>query len=537
MEIPDSPVPVANRTTSSSQRGSANPLNSIIRKWEAKFARHGGFVDEHVSSNGRNDGRYYEADEWLDDGQMEEDDGADEYREIDISQFRAIQTVAGEKEPEPEPEDEQYATDDEMEDDAGGNWQVLINRLETSKQPLVRELVLELEQVQAFPGHTKQKKQKSLRDCTARLRRLLPKVSQIQSQWQAAVWEVVSATNPTVTMQSFIDLWNDLSTLKQREEILKDREEIIPKLVEPVTEITSAWKRGESIMRLKHEQIFTQISRLWDLWIQEEECAGRAVTGVVPCRPISRSEKRFGAHLVELLPATADTITHFVRIALFGSRKTKKTTEDINPGPSDEDGDTQGGVDIHVVALPATIFIYKKNELLKCKLLDVKSLMVQTIQIVDKEWEAAGPGDSLEYNSFATVFESYQQKYVRKQDRVTLPTQYDAWKNFAVKIGQEYVNLYDIAQKAASLAHYGFTDKSGNPIFIPSIAAVRAVEFDKRKKLMDAKEERKRKREAIGANKDESKNPPLNDIFIPFPDFDKDLFKIEQRDVPTMVID
>ena len=144
---------------------------------------------------------------------------------------------------------------------------------------------------------------------------------------------------------------------------------------------------------------------------------------------------------------------------------------------------------------------------------------------MDKDWETTA-GDTGEYQSLATVFESYQQKYVRKQDRVYLPTQYDAWKNFAVKIGQEYVYLYDIAQKAASLGHYGFTDKSGNPIFLPSIAAVRSLEYDKKKRQMEAKEERKRKREANEA-RDDSKFPPYNDTFIPFPDFDKDLFKVE----------
>ena len=86
--------------------------------------------------------------------------------------------------------------------------------------------------------------------------------------------------------------------------------------------------------------------------------------------------------------------------------------------------------------------------------------------------------------------------------------------------------MYDMAAKAASLVSFALTDKAGVPVFLPSIAAARAADTEKRKKQNDLKEERKRKREAleVKAREQSMKNPPFNEQFLPFPEFNKDLF-------------
>ena len=565
-EVPASPEPAPSQSFSSARPGANNPLNSIIRKWEATFARHGGFMEsgDFVSSNGKNDGRYYEADEWLDDGDIDENGDDDEYYDVVLEQFRAIDTstdlkvVEGVDEADDGSVEEEYETDEEGEGDeemdaTGGSWEVLIRRLEASKQPVVKEVVTELEQVQAFPGHSKQKKQKSLKDTTARLRRLLPKINQIQSQWQAAIWELVSTANPMVTMQSFIDLWNDVSPSKQREEIVKERMDLVAKLRnEPLSEIVSGWKSGEVMTRTKHDSLFNLVTKIWDLWNIEEECSGRVVAGLAaPDKPVSRTEKRFGSHLCELLsptitpsqnPDSTDSmIAHtneyglttdigaiFLRIALFGSKKSTKVDNES---------------DLIVVSLPATVHIYRKNELLKCKLVDIKSLTQQTVQVIDKEWEGQDNGEVPEFSSFNDLFESYQQKYVRKQDRIKVMTSVDGWKNFSIKTQNgEYVNLYDIASKATTSGYYGFTDKAGNPMYMSQISSMRSAELDVRKKENEVNEEKKRKR-----NDAEEKlrtisppnEPPFGDKFVPFPEFSKDLFKVIKpptQSAPAMMV-
>jgi hypothetical protein len=208
-----------------------------------------------------------------------------------------------------------------------------------------------------------------------------------------------------------------------------------------------------------------------------------------------------------------------LRLAIFGSRK-NLTIQQSNNGASDEE---QTVAVLHIVSLPSIVYIYRKNELLKCKLLEVKSFTSQVIQVVDKEWESA-----VEFNSFSELFESYQQKFVRKQDRIRLPTVYDGWKLFSVKINSEYINLYDIINKASSVGHFGFTDKSGYPIYLPPIGPVRSADADKRKRIQDAKEERKRKRDAAIAKlkAEQANEPPYSDSFVPFPEFDKEIFKV-----------
>lgn len=554
-QAPQSPEPVPSQPFSSGRPGSNNPLNSIIRKWEATFARHGGFMEsgDFVSSNGKNDGRYYEADEWLDDGDVDENGDDDEYYDVVLDQFRAIdtskdlETPTGAEDADDGSVEEEYETDEEGEgddamDSTGGSWEVLIRRLESTKQPVVKEVVVELEQVQAFPGHSKQKKQKSLKDTTARLRRLLPKINQIQSQWQAAIWEIVSPANPLVTMQSFIDLWNEVSPSKQREEIVKERLELVTKLKsEPLADIVSHWKNGEVFIRIKHDSFFNIIVKIWDLWNVEEECSGRVVANLAASdKPVSRVEKRFGSHLCEVLapPPVPDTQPEnpfgltpdigaiFLRIALFGSKKNSKQDSTES--------------DLTVVSLPATVFIYRKNELLKCKLVDIKSLTQQLITVIDKEWETTNPDE--EFASFNEIFESYQQKYVRKQDRIRLLTLVDGWKHFAVKnsVNGEYVTLYDIASKATNCGYFGFTDKSGNPMYMSQITSIRSAELEVRKKENEVNEEKKRKR-----NEAEEKiriisppnEPPFGDVFVPFPEFSKDLFKVAKPPPQQMVLD
>ena len=502
---PDSPA-VPTSSDGFKARGSTNPLNSVVRRLEAQLARHGGLLEsgDFVSTNGRGDDRYYHADDFLDNGDEGDMEGDFFEGELDLTAFKLLEILPGD---EAEEESDNEMTDDEdtMNDDAGGNWQTLLSRLEQTKQTLVREVVVELETVQSFPGHTRQKKLKSLRELTAKLRRLLPKVNQVQAHWQAAVWEVVTATNSAATMQSFLDLWNDVSVAKQREEIAKERAELVDKLGE-LPLIAAAWKQGEALTRPKHEAVFTTLAKLWDLWAQDEECLGRplpACTG-----SISRVEKRFAAHLVEicsnLVESLEPVIPYLLRVALFGSK---------------------GADSSSVVSLPVTIFLYKKNELLKCKLLEIKSLTHQTVQVVDKEWS-----DSLvQFDSLAEVFESYQQKYVRKQDRVKLATNVDSWKQFAVKTTADllpsYTYLYDIA--LASVGSHGFTDKGGHPLFIPSIGAARQTDLEKKKKQTELAEERKRKRDEL-EKKSQEKNfnkIPFGEFFHTFPEFDKSLWR------------
>lgn len=528
-EIPESPDPLISRD-SSNKRPSSNPLNSIIRKWEAQFALQGGVMEsgDYVASKGRGDDRYYHADEWLDDGDEEEGDQGEYIGEVDLDAFRVITPDTVEEE-EPETADSD-GTDDEEEDnmdDVGGNWQLLIRRLDSGKQAVVKELVSELESFQAFPGHTKQKKQKALKDSTARLRRLLPKVNQIQSQWQAAVWAVVAATNEHVNMQAFMELWNDVAPNKQKEEIVKERDETVEKCSEFLREISAVWKLGESLQRSRNELAFSQLVRVWELWIQEEECAGRITPPLTPARSISKIEKRFAASLSELVPdLPSDVVPLLLRVAVFGVKKTstKKPMTEL-PAGSDEDEKISESTEIPMVSLPATVFIYRRNELLKCKLTELKSLSLQLIQIADKDWD--GSDTVPEFQSFDALFESYQQKFVRKQDRVVLPSPYEAWKYFAIKQANgEYITLYDLAQRASAAHHFAFTDKTGIPVFLPSIASARSADVERRKKLHDVKDERKRKREALEAKAKEqqSKFPPFNETFIPFPDFSKDLF-------------
>ena len=512
-EVPESPEPCM-QLTQSSQRSSSNPLNSIIRKWETAFALQGSGMDseEFVSSNGRGDDRYYHADEWLDNG-AEDNEGENEeyFGEVDVSAFRAI--PAGELLEVEEEISESDVTDeeDEVVEDAGGNWQILVRRLDAGRQSVVKDLVLELEAFQAFPGHTKQKKSKSLRDGVSRLRRLVPKVNQLQTQWQAAVWAIVSSVNDSVTMQQFIEMWNEVSPQKQKEEVLRERDELISKIGSsgPLQDLAAAWQRGEAIQRFKNEPFFNMLARVWELWVQEGECAGRITPDVIPGKPYSKAEKR----LAELIPEVSSEVAQIlVRISLVGSRKAKKSP--------DEEATS--------ISLPATVYVYRRNELLKCKLVDIKGLSSHTILVSDKEWEAETPSSSgeVEFSSLESLFESYQQKFIRKQDRVVLPSPFEAWKYFAIKQGQEYSILYDVAQKAAAVCHYGFTDKAGNPIFLPSVAAARSADIEKRKKLNDIKEQRKRKRDAVEAKAKEvsSRNPPFNETFLPFPQFSKDLF-------------
>jgi hypothetical protein len=263
------------------------------------------------------------------------------------------------------------------------------------------------------------------------------------------------------------------------------------------------------------------LSRVWDLWVQEEECAGRTSPEVVGGKPFSKLEKRFASSfLSELIPdIPTDVLQTLVRISLVGGKRVKKSI--------DEDDNL-----FTVISLPATVYIYRRNELLKCKLAEIKGLSSQTIFVNSKEWgESASPSSAngeVEFSSFDSLFESYQQKFVRKQDRLVLPSPLEAWKYFAVKPTgqQDYLILYDLAQKATSAAHYAFTDKGGNPIFIPSVAAARSADIEKRKKQNDMKDERKRKREALEAKAKEvsKRNPPFNDSFLPIPEFSKELF-------------
>lgn len=551
-DIPESPEPAPVHETSRG-RISNNPLNSIIRKWETHFAIQGGVMEssDFVATKGRTDDRYYHADEWLDDAEEDEGDLGEYIGEVDLDAFRVI--VPGQMEDEEdvfEEEDESDGTDQENEDgmeDVGGNWQLLLKRLDSSKQQVIKELVIDLETFQAFPGHTKQKKQKHLRDTIARLRRLLPKINHVQSQWQAAVWNVVVTTNEAMNMQAFMELWNDMAPNKQKEDIVKERDEVIVKLSESIAEVAGVWKRGESLMRNKHEATFNLLNRVWDLWLQEDECAGRLTPSVHPGRPVSKTEKRFASSLCELIPQlTPDVVPLLLRVALFGTKKsTAASTKKTVPEGSEEDQPVSSPPEIGTDTLPCpslpfSVYIYRKNELLKCKVIEIKSLTHQTIQIVDKEWENYDASNPPEFSSFEALFESYQQKYVRKQDRLVLPSVLDAWKYFAIRSpgSQEYVTLYDMAAKAASMVSFAFTDKAGVPVFLPSIATARAADTEKRKKQNDLKEERKRKREALEAKAREQsmKNPPFNEEFLPFPEFDKDLFAADTgtQDAPVI---
>ncbi len=567
--IPASPERVASRSQtgdSANRIGSSNPLNSIIRKWEAKFARHGGFMEasEFVSSSGRNDGRYYEADEWLDDGNEEGGQGEEDHADFDPSMFRAIDTpvedVGGDESDEEANDEEEEASNDtnDESEEVGGNCETLLKRLDGFKQPVVKDLITELEQVQMFPGHSKQKKQKSLRDCTAKLRRLLPKVGHVQSKWQAAVWELVNVANPnSFTMQFFLDLWNDLSTSKQREDLVKEQADVVSKLTSgdclaQTKEMINAWKRGESITRAKFENIFNLVSKLWDVWVLEEECAGRVVPLINPLSGAQhRIEKRFLAHIAELAPELGGSPLSYVllRIALFGTRKTKNkpvlgSTVELSaaaaapPVEDDADASNPAPTTTSVVSLPCPIFLYKRNELLKCKMIDIKGLAVQVVQVTDKDWDTPGDASGVtvqspaEFQSLTALFESYQQKFVRRQDRVKLASLYDGWKNFAIKTNNnEYVYLYDIASKASLGNTFGFTDKYGNPIYLPALSAVRNADAEKQKKTQQAKDERKRKREAeLALLKTE---PPCSDAFYPFPCFDKTLFAMSAAIIPN----
>ena len=522
---PDSPVVLVSDDRFKS-RGSTNPLNSVVRRLEAQLARHGGLLEssEFVSSNGRGDDRYYHADDFLDNG--DEDEGDCYETELDLSAFRVLETVGGDH--AAYEEDEEEVTDNEEEDnqEAGGNWQTLLSRLDSTRQNFVRDVVVELETVQSFPGHTRQKKQKSLRELTAKLRRLLPKINQVQAHWQAAVWEVVTATNSTATMQGFLDLWNDVSTQKQREEFAKERSELVEKL--QCADLYAAWKKGEAIVRARHDAFFSNISRLWELWNFEEECSGRPCCVCSPNRAISRTEKRFAAHFSDIYPA-ADLATtpYILRIALFGQKGASKSlAAPVLGGMSDVDDSQISNVSNN---LPLTVYLYKKNELLKCKITEIKSLTQQTVQVIDKEWVAAE-----EFESLAAVFESYQQKYVRKQDRSVLASPIDAWKNFAVKVSStSYMYLFDIASKATSLATFAFNDKMGHPIFVPSITAARLADLEKRKKSAESLQERKKKRKILQQKQQESefRKIPYSEFFAPFPDFDKSLFKPAVIDV------
>jgi hypothetical protein len=234
-------------------------------------------------------------------------------------------------------------------------------------------------------------------------------------------------------------------------------------------------------------------------------------------------------------------------VALFGTKKSAAaSTKKAVPEISEEDQQPVSpppeiGTDtLPCPSLPISVYIYRKNELLKCKLIEIKSLTHQTIQIVDKEWENYDASNPPEFSSFEALFESYQQKYVRKQDRLVLPSVLDAWKYFAVRSpgSQEYVTLYDMAAKASSVVSFAFTDKAGVPVFLPSITVARAADTEKRKKQNDLKEERKRKREALEAKAREQsmKNPPFNEQFLPFPEFNKDLFAADTggQDAPVI---
>ena len=523
---------------SSSRRISNNPLNSIIRKWETQFAIQGGVMEssDYVATKGRTDDRYYHADEWLDDGEEEEGDSGEYIGEVDLDGFRVI--VPGEVDEDHDEGESEDGTDQENEDDmedVGGNWQLLIKRLDSSKQQTVKDLVVDLETFQAFPGHTKQKKQKHLRDTTARLRRLLPKINNVQSQWQAAVWNVVVATNDSVNMQGFMELWNDVAPIKQKEELIRERDETIVKLNECIPEVVAVWKRGEGIMRSRSEVPMNLLNKVWDLWIQEEECAGRVTPQIFPSKSASKTEKRFATILSELVPqVTPDIVPLLLRVALFGSKKSASSVKTKGPEGSEE----EGAPEAHIT-LPTSVFIYRKNELLKCKLLEVKSLNNQQIQIIDKEWENFDASNPPEFDSFDALFESYQQKYVRKQDRLVLASSLDAWKYFAFKNGAgEYITMYDLVQKASAVLHYGIADKVGGPLFLPQIATARAADAEKRKKQNDLKDERKRKREALESKAKElsMRNPPFNDSFLPFPEFDRDLFAVEKNDTIAPVV-
>jgi hypothetical protein len=551
--IPESPE-LLRGAGSSGGRSASNPLSSIIRKWETQFALQGAAMESSgLDKKGRNADDYNLEDEWLDDGEDEQGDSGEYIGEVDLDSFRAIDPREDAGLGDDSDDVESDGTDQEEEDDVdvGGNWQLLLKRLDSTKQPLVKELVIELETFQAFPGHTKPKKQKQLRDSIARLRRLLPKVNHTQSQWQAAVWNVVVATNEGINMQAFLELWNDLAPSKQKEDILAERNELIEKLKDSIGDVVTAYQKNEALVRSKHDTAFNTLSKIWDLWVQEEECAGRVKPPLIPGIYASKIEKRFGSTLCELVPQLPiEAAPLFLRVAMFGHKKSslqqkKNTASSSNslPEASEEETQVAGGDEANpssssevpiAVNLPINVFIYRKNELLKCKLLEVKSLSHQHIQIIDKEWDGAGgPDGSLpEFNSFESLFESYQQKYVRKQDRVDLASSLDAWKMFAIRNPKNpsvYITLYDLAQKASSVLHYAFYDKSGYPVFLPSLAVARSLEVEKRKKTEEQKEEKKRKREAqdMARSKEASmRHPPFNSIFLPIPEFNKELFSI-----------
>ena len=446
--------------------------------------------------------QFYNADdEFLDDEEVDYASGS-ESSEIDPLEFRAVKPEDDLSDTdEPIPQEPAPTAADEY-DRLGDrpDWREVLLCVEDKKRPMIQELLQELEDSLNIAGSTRQRKLKIANDAASIVRRLVPKTSRIQNIWRKVFTNLLedSAIND-IKPEAFEMIWDEASVARQKEVIFENREELV-KSVDPlqIKDACLSWKKAEALTWKKYEKMFAALNGLWKLWRKEEECAGRVIFPDLKERQRpTTTERRFASHLVTLFPAITDSASLIlVRVALFGQKRGLKPIQP-SPANSDDDQAIQG-----VQILPLRIWLYRKNCLLACKLNEVTSLTKQAVSVTEKEWE----GSARDYTSLLQVYESYQQRYVKKQDRLPLTSAHDVWKHFAIKLASgEFQTLYDFVQKAAIAHDWCFVDKFGFPIFFPSIGAARVVDVKNKENRQKVKEDKKK--------------PPFGSEFLAFKQF------------------
>ena len=486
----------------------SDPLAHVIANLEARCSRYGApsAPKSIVRKKQAGDSFYQADDDFLDDEEVEYQ--SDSEGELDPAEFKS---VPGDYK---FPEDENQTAKDEDGWDMFGDrpdWRALLVKLDDKKRATFRESMQVLDDALYIAGSTRQRKLRLLKEAVAVVRRLLPKIPKIQNVWKRAfVVLVEEAPVEEIKLDVFETYWEAGNVTAQREEISQQRDEILKTVdEESAKDLSETWKKGEALTYRRGERIFGVIGKLYEFWTREEECFGRQVPVSADRQKPSQFERRFATHVQQSIPGISEQFSLVaVRIALYGNKKSTRSQTVQSSADTDEEAESE--------ALPMKIYLYKKSVLLDVKLNEVFSLSKQSVTVTDKAWEGA----TKDYPSLVHVFDSFQQRFTRKQDRQALAAGLDVWKLFCYKSGDEYLPLYDAIQKSTSAIDWFFVDRLGYPVYLPSLALARAAE-------VKAKEGR-------GKSKEERKVAPYSEEFWNFRTFNAADFEEIVEDAPAI---
>jgi hypothetical protein len=392
------------------------------------------------------------------------------------------------------------------EEGTSTDWRDLIQKLDEKKRDSVFEALKSLDDALFIAGSTRHKKLKLLKEAIGIVRRLGPKPLKHQNEWLRCLTILIEdAPLQEIKTELVALIWEESDVKIQKEEIIKQKEDILKSLttlsdnagssgVTATQILNQAALKNEVFSWKRFDKIALTVRSLFDLWKREEECSGRCIPPFKEGRKPSSQEKKFAAYLASLLALSEQASLMITKVALFGSKKTSGST----PTQTDEE-DSQK--DSYTFQLPLKIWLYKKNPLLQCKLNEMFSFSNQQVTVLEREWSGA----TREYPSLISIFDAYQQRYVKSQDRQELATTVDVFRFFATKHGNDFVTLYDILLKSAF--DWCFMDKQGFPLYVLSISNQRQVELAKVKQ----------KSQLPPASSSAQKQPPLPPQSQPIP--------------------